>query len=353
MTIALSFIFAFIITYAVIPVIIQIANVKHLYDVPGERASHTSVVPTLGGLGIFIGFILSVTFFTDFKIFPGLQHFEFALFAIFFLGMKDDIIALDPLKKTVGIIIAALVMTVWGDIRISGFYGLFGIRDIPYWLSIIFSVFTIYVIINAVNLIDGINGLCSSTTIISTTAFGLWFFFEGSQKSYQMAIIGAAVVGSLIAFLRFNITPARIFMGDTGSLILGMLMAFFAIEFLETNLHTHTALKLRSSPVVAMGFLSLPLVDMVKVFAIRIYRGRSPFHADRNHIHHILLRLGFSHVKATLILTLFSIFFVLISLFFNDIGSLELGLIIAPLAMIVCIVPNIILYRREKNKNKI
>lgn len=352
MTILLSFLLAFILSLAIIPTIIKIAKVKHLYDVPDDRTSHDKVVPTLGGLGIFIGFILSVTFWTDFSVFPGLQYLEFALITIFFLGMKDDIIALAPNKKALGILVAAAVIAVWGDIRLTGFYGMFGIRELPYLISIIFTIFTIFVIINAVNLIDGINGLCTSTTIISTTAFGVWFFLEGSEKAYQLAIICAALIGALIAFLRYNVTPARIFMGDTGSLLLGLLLSFFAIEFLEINFYSKGAFRLVSSPVVAMGFIALPLVDMMKVFAIRLYRRRSPFSPDRTHIHHILLKLGLSHTKATMLLSLFSVFFVFISLVFNNIGSLELGLIIAPIALIICSVPNYILYKRTQTNLK-
>ncbi|MBK8806621.1 MAG: undecaprenyl/decaprenyl-phosphate alpha-N-acetylglucosaminyl 1-phosphate transferase [Bacteroidales bacterium] len=324
---------------------------KHLYDVPEERKSHNTVVPTLGGLGIFIGFILSVTFWTDFAVFPGLQYLEFALIVIFFLGIKDDIIALAPGKKALGILLAAGVIAIWGDIRISGFYGMFGIHELPYWLSILFTIFTVFIIINAVNLIDGINGLCSSTSIISALSFGTWFYLEGSPKSFQLAIICAAIVGSVLAFLRYNVTPAKIFMGDTGSLLLGLLLAFLAIEFLEINWSTTKNIYyMRSSPVVAMGFLALPLVDMVKVFAIRLYRKRSPFHPDKNHIHHILLSLGFTHTNATILLSLFSIFFVLLSLYFNNIGSLELGLIIFPFALLISVIPNIILYTKNKKK---
>lgn len=308
--IILPFLFALGISYFIIPVIIDIAITKHLYDEPDERSSHIKIIPTLGGLGIFIGFILSMTLFGDFKVFPGLQYLEFAFIVAFFMGMKDDIIALDPMKKFISLIFAVTAIIILGDVRITSFYRLFGVTDLPYWVSVAFTLFTFLTIINAVNLIDGINGLCTATSIISSIAFGIWFYLEGSSKSMQMVTIISAIVGALLAFLKYNATPAKIFMGDTGSLLLGVLLAFFAIQFLETNKDYCGPFKIESSPVVAMSFIVLPLVDMVKVFVIRILKKQSPFHPDRNHIHHVLLDLGFSHTRATLLLSVYTLAFI-------------------------------------------
>ncbi len=302
--------FALALSYFTIPVIINIAKIKHLYDEPDARTSHSKAIPTLGGLGIFIGFILSMTLFADFKVFPGLQYLEFAFIVAFFLGIKDDIIALDPLKKAFGLFLSVGAIVILGDVRITSFYSLFGVNELPYWISVAFTMFTFLTIINAVNLIDGINGLCTATSVISSVAFGIWFYLEGSEKSMQMVTIIAAVVGALLGFLKYNVTPAKIFMGDTGSLLLGVLLAFFAIEFLETNKDYVGIYKISSSPVVAMSFLVLPLVDMIKVFGIRLYKRRSPFHPDKNHIHHVLLNLGFTHTRATLMLSLYLIAFI-------------------------------------------
>jgi UDP-N-acetylmuramyl pentapeptide phosphotransferase/UDP-N-acetylglucosamine-1-phosphate transferase len=308
------FLFALGITYFTIPIIIQIAKAKHLYDEPGARSSHSHIVPTLGGLGIFIGFILSATLFTNFKLFEGFRYLEFAFIVAFFLGMKDDIIALDPYKKFLGLLFAVSVIVILGDVRITSFYHLFGINELPYWVSVVFSIFTFLTIINAVNLIDGINGLCTATSLISSFAFGIWFYLEGSPESRQAATIIAAVIGALLGFLKYNVTPARIFMGDTGSLLLGVLLAFFAIQFLETNKDYTGPYHIESSPVVAMSFIVLPLVDMVKVFIIRLIKKRSPFHPDKNHIHHVLLNLGLSHTQATMVLSAFTLLFILLAL---------------------------------------
>lgn len=340
--------FALVLSYFMIPVIINIAKMKHLHDEPDDRSSHATVVPTLGGLGIFIGFILSMTLFADFKVFPGLQYLEFAFIIAFFLGMKDDIIALDPLKKFLGLTFAVLVIVILGDVCITSFYSLFGIHDLPYWVSVIFTIFTFLTIINAVNLIDGINGLCTATSIISSIAFGLWFYLEGSERSMQMVTIIAAVIGALLGFLKYNVTPARIFMGDTGSLLLGVLLAFFAIQFLETNLQYTGPYKIESSPVVAMSFIVLPLVDMVKVFAIRLYKRRSPFFPDKNHVHHVLLALGFSHTRATLLLSLYTLVFIGLALL--SMNFQYQAIVLTFIAFTSVCFPSYLLKRRQKRQ---
>lgn len=336
--------FALVLSYFTIPVIINIARIKHLTDEPGERNSHSSAVPTLGGLGIFIGFILSMTLFADFKIFPGLQYLEFAFVFAFFMGMKDDIIALDPMKKAIGLFLSVAAIVILGDVRISSFYGLFLINELPYWFSVLFTMFTFLTIVNAVNLIDGINGLCTATSIISSIAFGIWFFLEGSERSMQMVVIISAVIGALLGFLKYNVTPARIFMGDTGSLLLGVLLAFFAIEFLEVNKDYSGVFKIQSSPVVAMSFIVLPLVDMVKVFAIRLYKRRSPFQPDKNHIHHVLLNLGFNHTQATLLLSVYSLLFIGLALLTMNMRNQTILLVIIAFGSVL--LPSFILKRR-------
>jgi UDP-N-acetylmuramyl pentapeptide phosphotransferase/UDP-N-acetylglucosamine-1-phosphate transferase len=347
-----AFATAWVISNGVIPVIIHIAELKHLVDKPGERNSHTNSVPTLGGLGIFIGFMLSLTVFGNFKVFPNLQYFMFAMLISFFMGMKDDVIALAPNKKFVGLLIGVSVLVVLGDVRISSFYGLFGIAEIPYWVSIVFSIFTFLTIVNAVNLIDGINGLCTATSIISSIGFGIWFLLVGNVVSLQLAILVSALIGALLAFLRFNVSPAKIFMGDTGSLLLGVILAFLAIEFIEINSLYEGPYKVRTSPVVAMGFLALPLVDMLKVFMIRLYRKKSPFRPDKQHIHHLLLELGLSHTQATGLLTVLSVLFILLSLVLSNLRAQTFGILIMIIPFMVVCIPNILLRRKYKKEHR-
>lgn len=350
-----AFFTAFIITHIVIPAIIRISVNKNLVAQPNERTSHTSLVPNLGGMGIFIGFILSFTLFSNFESFPSLQYFLFAMILILFLGIKDDITALSASTKFLGLLVAVGILVILGDVRISSFYGILGIYDIGYWPSVLLTILVFMTIINAINLIDGINGLCAILTIISSIAFSFWFILEGSEVSIQLTTLAAAIIGSLLAFLRFNVTPAKIFMGDTGSLMLGYILAFMAVMFIEVNATYQGVFKLRYSPVVAIGFLAIPLADMLKVFLIRIFRGQSPFSPDKRHVHHLLVDLGLTHMQATALLSLASILLIWISIVLQRYnGRLTIFVILSVGFFVVCI-PNIINrikgIRNKKNEN--
>lgn len=344
-----AFFTAFIITYLVIPVIIRLASMKGLVAKPNERTSHTTLIPTLGGLGIFMGSMLSFTLFSDFAVFPSLQYFLFAMLLVFFLGMKDDVVALAASTKAIGLLLAVSVLVILGEVRITSFQGIFGIGEINYWVSVGFTIFVFITIINAVNLIDGINGLCALLSLISALSFGIWFILEGGILSVQIVILIAALLGSLIAFLRFNVTPAKIFMGDTGSLMLGYILAFVAVMFIEINESYVGLYKLKLSPVVAVGFLALPLADMAKVFVIRIFRGKSPFKADKRHVHHLLIDFGLSHTQAALILSGASILLILLSLYFQEFRAKTNAILILLVALIIVIIPNIINHYRGKH----
>lgn len=342
-----SFLTSFAITYIAIPSIIFVAKVKNLYDEPGARKSHSTSVPTLGGLAIFAGLIFSISFWTDFSKFWQLQYVLAALIVIFGIGIKDDIVTLSPRKKAIGQLISAIIITVWGKIRITSFSGIFGIQELPEYISIIFSIFVILVIINSVNLIDGINGLSASLTAFACLAFGTWFYYADDSK--QLSIVSFALLGSLIAFLRFNITPSKIFMGDTGSMLLGLMLSILAIKMIDINEHlTNNEYTLSSGPAVVIGILIVPLYDMVRVFTVRLSKKRSPFNPDKNHIHHLLLRLNLSHTQSTILLSMVSVFFIVFSFLMDWIGNYYLIIINTVLAFIFSN-SLIFLYRKQKS----
>lgn len=348
----LSFITAFGITFFAIPSIIRIAEEKHLFDEPGERASHISKVPTLGGLAIFAGLLFAIIFWVPFSRLPlegvTVQYTLCAYIIIFLIGAKDDIIPLSPGKKFAGQVFAAVVLVMAAKVRISSFYGMFGIQEIPYALSIAISLFTIIVVINAFNLIDGINGLSGSIGILICLSFGSWFFMIGRM---DLVVVAAAMVGALLAFLRYNFTPARIFMGDTGSLLIGLTAAILAIEFMEASRTYRGEWSLASVPSVAIGVLIIPLFDTLRVFIIRILRGRSPFHPDRSHVHHLLIDSGLTHLQATFVLVLTNTFFVGLVVALQGIGTLELLLLILAIATALSLLLSAI-YRRQVAKQQ-
>lgn len=296
--IILGFISAFVVTYFAIPSIIKIAIAKHLYDKPNDRSSHSSIVPRLGGIGIFAGALFAILMWTPFQVFGDLQYILCAFIIIFLIGAKDDLVSISPTKKLVAQILTAFILVYKANIRITSFYGLFGISALPEMASFFISVFTIVVIINAFNLIDGINGLAGSIGVLICSLLGAWFFFIHRS---ELAVVAFSLVGALIAFLNYNLAPkARIFMGDTGSMLVGLVCAILAISFMEINHDlSASAFKFDAVPAIAIAILILPLFDTLRVFATRILKGKSPFSPDRTHIHHLLLDFGLSHMQAT------------------------------------------------------
>lgn len=318
----LSFITAFTLTYFAIPSIINIANKKNLVDEPGDRHVHKVRTPSLGGIGIFAGIIFSIVLWTPFDVFGDLQYILCAFIIVFLIGAKDDIIPMRPWKKLVGEFLAASILVFKSNVRISSFYGTFGIYDLPETASILFSIFVIVVIVNAFNLIDGIDGLSGGIGLLITTVLGTWFYLAGFVA---LAVVAFSLAGSILAFLKYNLTPARIFMGDTGSLLLGLICGILAIKFVELQAEvSNETYHIMSAPAVAIGILILPLFDTLRVFITRIVKGNSPLKPDRTHIHHFLIDSGFSHRKSTLILVSTNILFILFAFYFRGLGSLLL-----------------------------
>jgi len=330
--IILCFLTAFILTYIAIPSIINIAKVKKLTDEPGERTSHSKSIPTLGGIGIFAGVVFSIILWTPFQVFGNLQYILCAFVIIFLVGAKDDILPLTPYKKILGQVFAAAILVFKANVRITSFYGILGIQELPLWFCIVFSLFTILVIINAFNLIDGINTLCASTGVLICVTLGYWF---KETDQVVLSIISFALVGSLVAFMKFNISPAKIFMGDTGSMLVGTICAILAISFIEVNKTMEPSeLKIVSAPAFAIAILFIPLYDTLRVFIIRIFNGRSPFTPDKQHIHHVLISLGMNHLQATSILISVNTLVIMLTFSLLEIGNFNLLLMILLLGFV-------------------
>ena len=329
--IILAFITSFALTYLAIPSIIHIAVKKNLMDEPGDRRSHKVSTPSLGGIGIFAGTVFSIILWTPFNYFGDLQYILCAFIIIFLIGAKDDIDPMSPSKKFLGELFAAGILVFRAKIQLTSLYGFFGIYAIPEFASIILSMFTILVIINAFNLIDGINGLSASLGLLITSVLGIWFLLVGS---IEISIVAFALCGALVAFLKYNITPAKIFMGDTGALLLGTVCSILAIKFIELhNVIIDSPYTFSSAPSVAIAILILPLFDTIRVFVLRIMEGKSPFNPDRKHIHHIMIDLGLTHMQATGVLFLTNILFIILAVMLQDVGNLMLLMIILGLAL--------------------
>jgi UDP-GlcNAc:undecaprenyl-phosphate/decaprenyl-phosphate GlcNAc-1-phosphate transferase len=305
-----SFGIAFLITFLAIPVIIRVALEKKLVDMPDARKVHKLPIPSLGGIGIYAGFLVAMllTWPNHLADLIYLQYITAACCVVFFLGMKDDIMDIGPLKKFIGQLIAAWIVIYKCRLQITDFHGAFGIYELPGFVSVALTYIVVILIINSFNLIDGVDGLSGTLGFISASAFGLFFYFSG-PVNFGYAVLAAALAGAIAAFLIFNHHPAKIFMGDTGSLLLGLLNAVMMLKFINIATSVNPPAEpvlflLANAPLIAVAVLIVPLFDTLRVFSIRIIHGRSPFSPDRNHIHHILLDKGFSHNQVTLQLSL-------------------------------------------------
>jgi UDP-GlcNAc:undecaprenyl-phosphate GlcNAc-1-phosphate transferase len=348
-SVILSFFTAFSIVFTAIPTIVFVADAKKLYDEPGIRKSHKRSVATLGGIALFSGITIGAGLFTRFSVHPEFQFIFVASIVLFFVGLKDDILIIAPLKKLSGQVFGALIIVVLGNLRFTHLHTFLGVNQLLYVHSFLLTVFVLVVIINSFNLIDGIDGLASGVGIVSALFFGTFFYING-EVGY--AVLSAAMAGSLIAFFWFNVfgTENKIFMGDTGSLLVGLFLAVLVIRFNEMNITQTSVWHIHSAPAVSFGILFIPLFDTIRVFTIRVLRGKSPFQADKNHVHHRLLALGYSHLKSTLILLSVNVGIIAFVLVFNFLGILLLTSILLVLGAIFSLLPEMIYKKREKKK---
>jgi len=335
---------SFIITFLAIPVILQVSEQKKLYDIPDERKVHTRPVASLGGVGIFGGFLLASLLSVQGYLNPEFQYFFAAALVIFFLGLKDDLMILSASKKFIGQIIAASILIHLGGIRLDSMYGLFGFGEVTEGFGLALSYLTIIVVINSFNLIDGVDGLATSLGILTMLVFGA-YFFAIDQQAY--ALLSFAMAGSLVAFLIFNHHPAKIFMGDSGSLMIGLVNAILVIKFINAANAPFVTIPIPSAVAVGFAILIVPLLDTLRVFSIRIFNGRSPFTPDRNHVHHLLLDRGFSHASVTFTCVGINIGFILLAWFGQSLGPNYLLLIMLTLSFTGL---GILYYRKDRRR---
>jgi len=320
---------SFIITFLAIPVIMQIAEQKKLYDIPDERKVHTRLVASLGGIGIFAGFLLASLLSIQGYLNPEFQYFFAASLVVFFVGLKDDIMILSATKKFIGQIIAASILIHLGGIRLDSMHGFLGFEQLPEGFSLALSYLTIIVVINSFNLIDGVDGLASSLGILTMIVFGSYFLAIDYQA---YALLAFAMAGSLVAFIIFNHHPAKIFMGDSGSLMIGLVNSILVIKFINVANSPFVAVPVPAAVAIGFSILIVPLLDTLRVFSIRIANGRSPFTPDRNHIHHLLLDNGLSHAAVTLTCVAINVCFIAMAWMGRSLGPNYLLLILLTLA---------------------
>ena len=325
-----------------VPPIIRIAQAKHLFEPFEDRKIHTKAVPPLGGVAIFIGFTLSSIIATDGLSFDSLKYIIASVIIMFFIGLKDDLLIISANKKLMVQIFAAVILITLGNVRFTNLHGTLGTHEIGYFTSLMLSIFTMVVIINAFNLIDGIDGLASGLAILASTFFGIWFYLAGQ---IQFAILSFALVGSLSGFFLYNVFGNRnkLFMGDTGSLIIGLVISTLVVKFNEFNIDTTLPYAVDAAPVVSFAVIIIPLVDILRVMSIRIATGKSPFTPDNNHIHHRLLELVPSHFKVTMIIIASNIILIAFAYLLNDININLQFLLVFLFGVLFSLTPSVIL----------
>ncbi|MBK1440527.1 undecaprenyl/decaprenyl-phosphate alpha-N-acetylglucosaminyl 1-phosphate transferase [Parapedobacter sp. ISTM3] len=332
-----SFLLSCAITLYAVPSLIKLAYQKRLFDDPAleERKIHKYRTPNLGGIAVLTSFAFTACFCISGNILPYANYVFASGLLIFLVGLKDDLAALNPHKKFFAQSITALIVVYFADIRLTSFYGVFGIYEMHPVVSYPFSTLLIVFIINAFNLIDGINGLLSSVSLIVSLTFGYIFF---QMQEYGLALLAMSMAGSVLGFLRYNAGKARIFMGDAGAYSIGFIIAVLAIQFIELNKAQDIAVAppfVDSVPAVAIAILIIPIFDTLRVIVIRLVQGKSPFMADRNHLHHRLLDTGMSHTQATIALSSFNVLMIGTALSFQHIGTIELLILIALIALLM------------------
>jgi len=325
---------AFLITFYTVPAIVKVSNSKNLFAAPIGRSSHNSEVPNLGGIAIFLGFILASILIAGVWFTSDVFYILAGLLIVLFIGLRDDLLALSAEKKFTLQLFAVFVFTIFAEIRVDKVFFMFKSEDFGYLFAILFTAYVFLLLINGFNLIDGIDGLASGVGMLASLAFGIFFLRAGL---IVYSAISFSLLGSLMAFFIFNFfgTRNKIFLGDTGSMLIGTIISILAVKFINLRGIQQANGGIAHAPIILFGILIIPVYDTLRVFTLRILQGRSPFSADRQHIHHKLLDLGLSHRKATLILLGANIFFIFLSYFFQKLGNIQMIIIILSLCIIM------------------
>jgi UDP-GlcNAc:undecaprenyl-phosphate GlcNAc-1-phosphate transferase len=299
----------------------------------------------MGGVAIFLGASISLVMCLSFSEWVTFRFFFVSICIMFIIGLRDDVLALTPLQKLYAQFLPILILVFLSDGLISSSYVLFGDYVFPKWISLTISILVLLVLTNAYNLIDGLDGLAGAIGVIILGFYGAWFYAVGNTS---LAFINFCFGGSLLAFLFFNWQPSKIFMGDTGALMLGLLISYMTIRFINMNyqLPDYFRFKFNSTVAAAICIIIIPVFDTTRVIILRLRKSQSPFKADRNHIHHQFLNLGFSHAKSVVAISVISIFFLVIAVLLRKQGDM----LILAIVLVVCLFINYALRKAQLNR---
>lgn len=335
-------ILSFVITFTSIPTILKISKRKNLMEEPVDRSSHETRIPNLGGVAIFYSIGICTPIFA-YELFESYKFLFASLVILLYIGVMDDIVVIGPRKKLIAQILISAFMVIGSDVRIKNLFGVLGVYELNYYISVFFSILTFIILINAFNLIDGIDGLAGSYSLVTSCIFGICYYRLG-EYNFPMVVLTSVIVGTMTAFLYYNLSERKlkIFMGDTGSMILGFLLTFTAIYFINifdpsNPKHYH----LESAPAIAFAILILPIIDTLNVIIVRLANKKSPLRPDRNHLHHKLLNLGFSHKKSVAYIIVYYLLIIIFTYVFRHLKINILLFLILILGFLGAYLPNI------------
>ncbi|MFN3759887.1 MAG: glycosyltransferase family 4 protein [Algoriphagus aquaeductus] len=297
---------SFSVGFLLTPIVISVLQKAKIGDTPGGRKIHKKFTPSMGGIAFMLATYVALAIWGWQYPLPDIRYLLGAIALMFFVGFRDDMVELNPKHKILGQLISVVLVVVVSDIRIKEFHGFLGIEELPLVVSYVFSSFVLLALTNAFNLVDGLDGLAGTIAIISLSLLSAWFYVQGLE-SY--ALLSFTLLGGILSFMVFNWHPAKIFMGDTGSLALGFSIGSLILAFMEYNSALPAGALLKIEPSFTMGIVLLiyPLYDMARVFTRRISKGKHPMSADKSHVHHFLLRSGLKHNQVALLLGLIQV----------------------------------------------
>ncbi|MEI6886474.1 MAG: MraY family glycosyltransferase [Bacteroidota bacterium] len=339
---------AFLITFFFVPITARIAKDKGIVAHENGRTSHKGNVPTMGGLAVFSGFYISVLLFVDDSNLRELNYLIAGSFLILLTGMKDDMAGISARKKLIIQIISACIIIFWANLRFTSLQGFLGIYEINYFWSVTITLITIVGLTNCFNLIDGIDGLAAGVSSVSLVAMGLWF---GFVNQHELMMISFILASALLSFIPYNVYghTNKIFLGDTGSLTIGFIIAYLVLKFNQVNLSLPPEYVLKSAPAISIAIVFVPLFDTIKVFILRIFKGKHPFTPDKQHAHHTLLCLGLSHAQTSMYLVGLNAAFIFVAFGASSLGTTALFFVLLVQGVIVFFIPRAI-KRKKGNK---
>jgi UDP-GlcNAc:undecaprenyl-phosphate GlcNAc-1-phosphate transferase len=297
---------SFTLSFLMTPLFIKYLSKKEILDIPGGRKIHRGAKPSLGGIPIFLSFITATLIWLPLSHWYLIKFILLAQVLIFIIGVRDDLLPMKAMHKLIGQLLAVSIIIFLAGIRIKSLNGFLGIAELPMVVSVGLTFIAIIGITNAFNLIDGLDGLAGIIALIAFATLGSWFYITDHSVE---SLIAYAVIGAIIGFLVFNWQPSLIFMGDTGSLSLGLTISVCVIQFLDFNATLPLESDYRFSCPLALAIASIivPLTDTSRIIILRLSKGHSPLKPDKNHIHHAIMRLGTTHAWASIILGTFQV----------------------------------------------